>query len=954
MANREKAHLAALIESTEDLVWSVDLDGRIVLFNNALSENIRGTFRISLEAGMRIEDVLPPERAAKWPGFYRRALAEGPFRVEYPLMNGRVLEMSLNPIVVEGVKAGVSIFGKDITNWKNAEKSLRETIDLLRQSQIVGALGSYVLDIPAGRWTGSGVLDDICGTGKDYDRSVEGWAALVHPADHDMMLRYYLDEVVQMGRSFDKEYRIVRPSDGAERWVHGIGELDFDDKGNPATLRGVIKDITDRKHADIQLRESEQRYRATFEQAAVGILHVALDGRILRSNPRFAQISGYSVAELTTMSFRHITPPEYLEESNRIHNHLFSGAPGIPRWEKPYIRKDGSLTWVRLTGSIQRDTEGLPLHAIILVEDINAQKEAEKNLADAQQALRASEQRYRTVFQTTIDSVSISHLSDGRFIDVNKQFLEVIGYSREEIIGHSSLELGIWNDPRDRENLVEILRQNRISRDYETRFKRKNGEVFWVQCSTTVIEIEGVPCMLGVMRDITGAKSAADTIHDLAFYDPLTHLPNRRLLLDRLQQNIAAGIRNPRKNALLLVDLDDFKTLNDTMGHEAGDSLLQEVARRLVDCVREVDTVARFGGDEFVVMLEDLSQATEEAAAQAKQIAEKIFAAVARPYLLDNRECHSPCSIGITVFGTHLDTSSEILQQAELAMYQAKAAGRNAIHFFAPALQAAVNARAALEDDLRRAIKSQQFVLYYQPQVQHGRLIGAETLLRWNHPRRGLLDPAEFISVAEETGLIVSLGMWGLEVACRQLGAWAQRSDAADIILSVNISARQFSEPDFVEQVLDVLKTTGANPKNLELELTESLLVHNIDDVVARMNELNAAGIRFALDDFGTGYSSLSYLKRLPLNQLKIDRTFVKDILVDVASAAIAQTIISLGKAMGLSVIAEGVETEEQLECLASFGCNAFQGFLFSPPVPLEEFDHAWIHPTRTYAKFRR
>ena len=439
-------------------------------------------------------------------------------------------------------------------------------------------------------------------------------------------------------------------------------------------------------------------------------------------------------------------------------------------------------------------------------------------------------------------------------------------------------------------------------------------------------------------RELQRLKAAHDEIRNLAFFDPLTGLPNRRLLLDRLRQTLAASTRSERKRALLFVDLDDFKTLNDTLGHHIGDLLLQEVARRISIRIRESDTVARLGGDEFVVMLNDLSELAEEAAAQAKVIAEKILVVIDQPYVLDGRECRSSASVGITVFGDPHHTTNEVLQQADLAMYQAKAEGRNTVRFFAPALQAAVNARAAMEEELRRAIKTNQFLLYYQSQTDHGVLVGAEALLRWRHPVRGILSPGAFISLAEETGLILPLGDWVLETACQQIAAWAGRKGQQEIAVAVNISARQLRNPDFVKNVLNTLDRTGADPHNLKLELTESMLLDDIEDVIVKMTDLRSRGLRFSLDDFGTGYSSLAYLRRLPLDQLKIDQTFVRDILKDASCGAIAQSIISLSKAMGLSVIAEGVETEEQRDFLARLGCHSFQGFLFSRPVPVEEF----------------
>lgn len=713
-------------------------------------------------------------------------------------------------------------------------------------------------------------------------------------------------------------------------------------KGAPSGILSIIRDITESKQAEIQLRDSEQRYRTTFEQAAVGIIHSSFEGKFLRSNKRFAEIIGYPQDEIAGLSFQQITAPDDLATSIEVQREIAVGAIASASWEKRYIRKDGSLTWVKLTKSAQRDSDGKPVHFIALVEDINALKESDGRLAAATEATRLSESRYRTVFQTSPDSVIIVRLSDGKIIDANKTFLETTGYERDEFIGRTTLGIGIWANDSDRQVLVDMLLRDSECRELEFQLRKRNGEIFWARMSASLIEVEGDQCVLTFARDISEAKAAEDEIRSLAFYDSLTGLPNRRLLAERLRQTIAASTRSHRKGALLFIDLDGFKMLNDTLGHKTGDMLLQEVARRLSACVRDADTVARWGGDEFVVILEELSEGSEEAAAQAKIVAEKILGAVRRTYQLGGRDCLSASSIGITVFGDRKSSIDDVLQQADIAMYHAKAAGRNTLRFFAPSLQSAINARAGLEEDLRRALKNREFVLFYQPQVDGCRVVGAEALIRWNHPTRGLLAPGNFISLAEETGLILPLGAWVLESACTQIAEWAMRKETAHLTIAVNISARQLRQADFVEQVLAILYRTGANPQNLKLELTESMLVENVEDVIAKMTILKSHGLRLSLDDFGTGYSSLSYLKRLPLDQLKIDLVFVRDILVDVTSGAIAQTIIALSKVMGLSVIAEGVETEEQRDFLAGLGCHTFQGYLVTKPLPLQEFE-LWL-----------
>ena len=425
-----------------------------------------------------------------------------------------------------------------------------------------------------------------------------------------------------------------------------------------------------------------------------------------------------------------------------------------------------------------------------------------------------------------------------------------------------------------------------------------------------------------------------------AFHDSLTQLANRRLLLDRLKHAVASSTRSERYTALMFIDLDKFKTLNDHHGHDVGDLLLQEVAQRLNTCVRDVDTVARLGGDEFIVMLEALSEKLDEAGAQAEAIGRKVLAALSAPYELDGNNHRSSSSIGITLFKNFEGSADELLKRADLAMYQAKAAGRNTLSFFDPGLQAELTHRLTLEAELRDAVQKEEFVVYYQAQVvDDSRLSGVEALVRWNHPQRGIVAPIDFITVAEETGVILPLGRWVLRTACAQLAAWSTRAEMAHLTISVNISASQLRLPLFVDEVLTTLQESGANPKRLKLELTESQLVYDMEDVVAKMVRLKAAGVGFSLDDFGTGYSSLSYLKRLPLNELKIDQGFVRHILNDAIDAAISSMVVTLAKSMGLGVIAEGVETEAQREYLAAHGCNACQGFLFSHPLPLAEFE---------------
>jgi len=466
---------------------------------------------------------------------------------------------------------------------------------------------------------------------------------------------------------------------------------------------------------------------------------------------------------------------------------------------------------------------------------------------------------------------------------------------------------------------------------------------FWFEISLTRKRDtqDGEPRFIVLSRNVTQRKTSEEEINKLAFFDPLTQLPNRRLMVDRLRQALAVSTRSGRLGALQFIDLDNFKTLNDTQGHDMGDLLLQQVATRLTSCVRQGDTVARLGGDEFVVMIEELSDNHEEAAALAETIGEKLLAAISVPYRLAGLEYQITPSIGITLYSDHEQSTDELLKQADLAMYQSKAAGRNTLRFFDPAMQAVITTRVSLEKDIRQGILKDQFVLYYQPQINRdGRTVGAEVLLRWPHPERGMVSPVDFIPLAEDTGLILPLGNWVMETACTQLALWAQNPHLQDLTLAVNVSARQFRQPDFVPYVIDLISYTGVNPKRLKLELTESLLVNDVEETKAKMTALKQHGVGFSLDDFGTGYSSLSYLKRLPLDQLKIDQSFVRDLMTDPNDAAIALAVITLGHALGLTVIAEGVETQAQRDHLHSQGCDAYQGYLVGRPMPLADFEN--------------
>jgi diguanylate cyclase (GGDEF)-like protein/PAS domain S-box-containing protein len=525
---------------------------------------------------------------------------------------------------------------------------------------------------------------------------------------------------------------------------------------------------------------------------------------------------------------------------------------------------------------------------------------------------------------------------------VNQAFTKITGYTAEEVLGQ--MPTLFKSGRHDKDFYAAMWRSIKNAGTWEGEIwnRRKNGEVYPERLTITAVKDEhgNIANFVATMRDITQSKAAEDEIRNLAFFDPLTRLPNRRLLMDRLQQALASCAQSGKKIALLFIDLDHFKTLNDTLGHDFGDLLLQQVAERISATLRKSDTVARIGGDEFVVILENLSKTSLEAAAETKAVGEKILTALNQPYQLGQHEYHSSPSIGITMIEDQQSSIDELLKQADIAMYQSKMSGRNALHFFDPKMQDAISVRVELEGELRRAIKAQQFQLHYQIQVDSaGRPLGAEALIRWQHPERGLIPPNDFIPIAEEGGLILPVGQWVLDAACAQLKAWQGLPLFRELVLAVNVSPKQFRQVNFVDQVQAAIVRNGVEGRLLKLELTESMLLDNIENTISTMNALKGLGIQLSLDDFGTGYSSLQYLKMLPLDQLKIDRSFVRDIAVDCNDKAIVQTIISMAQSMNLDVIAEGVEGEEQRQHLLNLGCKHFQGYFFGKPQPAADFE---------------
>ena len=562
--------------------------------------------------------------------------------------------------------------------------------------------------------------------------------------------------------------------------------------------------------------------------------------------------------------------------------------------------------------------------------DRMAEAAEERRMAERQLRLSAS------VYEASQDAFLITD-EKAAIISVNGAFTRITGYTADEVMGKNPkvLASGVHSSEFYANMWKDILEKGYWQGEIVNR--RKDGSTYPEWLSITTVRDHGrITHFIANFADITVRKAAEEKIRYLAYYDTLTDLPNRRLLYDRLSQALSTAERQGSYGALLFIDLDHFKNLNDTRGHDTGDNLLQQVALRLSTTIRAGDTVARIGGDEFVVLLEFLGENESLAARRAEMIAGKIRLAIGAPYLLSGREYHCTPSIGIALFTPQQTAAETLLKRADVAMYQAKSAGRNTVRFFDPQMQSLIERRVTLENELRDALQHKQFVLHYQPQVdREGRSVGVEALIRWQHPDGRIIPPSEFIELAEETGLIVSLGSWVLETVVARLGEWANDPERSHLSISVNVSARQFRQPDFVEIVSRLVEAAGIDASLLRLELTESLLLENMEEAIATMTALKKRGVSFSLDDFGTGYSSLAYLKVLPLDELKVDQSFVRDMLFDEKNAAIARAIVNLGQNLGVAVIAEGVETDAQWQFLIENGCHTFQGYLFGHPAEM-------------------
>lgn len=791
-------------------------------------------------------------------------------------------------------------------------------LQLVERSAFVGF---WRLDARGGRLDWSQQLARLHGAPPGYTPGFDN--ALAHYVEeHRAEVAARLRDCQQQGTPFDVEVQ-VSTLDGHRVWVRCVGQPLRDASGAIVGAEGLVQEIAPAGHAPGTLLHTVSIGGA--QGSGEAFVTVDRQGRISYANQHAEQMLGAAAGPLLgrkIWSFFQKRARLALEER-------FTQA--LERGEAiEFEELDAQVShWLELRGL--PFGAGLALH----LRDVSTRRRAQQHLM----LLEGSIARLNDI--VIITEAGPFREPGPRIVFVNEAFERRTGYGRQEVIGQSPRFLQGPDTQRPQLDRIRAALEQWERVRVDLINYTKGGEPYWVDLDVSPVwdESRRLTHWVAVGRDITERKRAEEKIEYLAFYDPLTQLPNRQMLLDRLKLAVG-GSAQGRDGALMFIDLDNFKVLNDTLGHQKGDLLLQQVARRLRHAVAKGDLVARLGGDEFVVLLENTPEKPLDPLTAARVVSQRILEGLGEPYVLPGYLHHTTCSIGVTLFGKSPSRVSELLKQADLAMYQAKAAGRNAVRFFDPEMQAVASASAALAADLRQAWRENHLSVEYQPQVgDDGRMTGVEALLRWEHPQRGVVAPDQFIPMAEETSLIIPIGHWVLEAACAQLALWSQRPDRAHLVIAVNVSVRQFRHPEFVDEVVGCVRRAGIPPDRLKLELTESLLMENMAAAIAKMRSLKEMGVRLAVDDFGIGYSSLSYLKQLPIDELKIDRHFIQDVLTDGNDAAIAGTIIGLCRNLGLEVIAEGVETEEQRAFLARQGCRRYQGYLFCKPLPIEQLE---------------
>lgn len=833
---------------------------------------------------------------------------------------------------------------RDVTRQRRQEQALQDSQERLSLALESAELGLWDWQLRSDQIYASARASKLHGLAEQpYDGPIGGFFKFI--PDDEQRRALVIFRQLRDGQRDD--FRITYHAchaDGSTRYLESTAKLYRDSNGQPLRMTGVLHDITTRTLREQALATSEEKFVTLFQASTEPVCLTRLrDGALLEVSPSFTQVFGWQADEVVGKTSEQLNL--WLDRS--VRNQLLATTTHEQRLDNAraqFRRKDGQILTCRVSARLIKMGD----------EDCLATTFRDETARElTERARQLSEEKFTKAFHASPDAITITERNSARYIEVNEGFTRLTGYSTDEVLGHTALEINIWADPSQRQTLLETITRDGFVRNQEMLVRNHSGDLLTVQVSVQPISIDQQDCLLLIARDISDLKQAQAQIQHLAYHDSLTNLPNRALLMDRLSQQISLLKRHNLRGALLFLDLDHFKHINDSLGHPLGDAVLKMVTARLESSIRQEDTVARLGGDEFVVLLSGLSGSRTEVVRQTRDIANKLRQLLAAPMTLEGHRLQVTPSIGMALIPDHGDTPADILKRADIALYRAKASGRNTVQMFRRNMQEAASARLRLENDLRLALARGEFELYFQPQVdaRNGQIIGAETLLRWMHPQQGAQSPALFIDVLEESGLIVEVGDWVLTEACHVCAELLQAKliDADNFSLCVNISPRQFRQPGFVERVESSLRTSQLGNSMLTLEITEGIVIQNVDDTVSKMQQLKKLGLSFAMDDFGTGYSSLTYLKRLPVDVLKIDQSFVRDATDDPNDAEIIRAIVAMAVSLGLEVIAEGVEHEDQLALIVQQGCHLYQGYLYSKPLPLPDFrallEHARQRP---------
>lgn len=734
----------------------------------------------------------------------------------------------------------------------------------------------------------------------------------------------------------------IRWPDGSVHWLEINGSMTLDTQGRPQML-GVVREVTRQRERELALLHSEKRFATLFHLSPnIVVLTRRSDGLIVEVNKAFETLFGWPAAQIVNRTTAELNL--WLDDSQRQRILDALQDSNDPYTQELAVRTATGRVVHGLLATQNIEMQGcayllstftLSTFTLSTFNDSSQQQRAEA-------ALKASEEKFAKAFHSSPDAIVITERRSGLYLEVNQGFTRLTGYAPEEVLGRTVSDIDIWPDAAQRAQLLRDLQDNGRVVLREMLGRNKRGDILTMEISVEPLTLDEAPCLLITARDISQLKNAQAQIRHLAYHDPLTNLPNRALLMERLSQQISLLKREDLRGALLFLDLDHFKHINDSLGHPVGDAVLKIITARLEASVRLEDLVARLGGDEFVVLLTGLPGTREEVVAHVQEAADTLRELLAEPMALDGNRLQVTPSIGVALIPDHGQTPADLLKRADIALYRAKDSGRNATQLYQHSMQKAASERLQMENDLRLALARGELSLHYQPQVdaREDRIVGAEALLRWHHPLLGQQSPGQFIQILEESGMILEVGSWVLDDAC---AACAQLIgdgliDGETFSLCVNISPRQFRQADFVERVARSLQHNRLPGSLLKLEITEGLVIQNVEDTIAKMRALKGLGVSFAMDDFGTGYSSLTYLKRLPVDALKIDQSFVRDATHDPNDAEIIRAIVAMARSLDLVVIAEGVEQSEQLDFLQRLGCHLYQGYLHSRPMPLGLF----------------